>query len=383
MSFLSGKVTALRFQIEGPKPDLFGPEHLERLGIFRAGRQRIASDDGIEVGWSAGGHILDTTFELEKNLVNDALCFELRVDTDKLPADKLKAYIAVEQEAILKGTTQPRLSARQKKETREAATDRLEEEAKDGRFKKSKCVPVLWDRPTNTVLFGATSFTHVDRLCRLFQQTFGYSLTALTAGWPAPRNIESTPAAYIPGVSAEDIAWIIGDTNRDYLGNEFILWLWYYANAVDDTIKLADGSECTWMLARDLRLDCPRGLTGSDTFSHEGPSRLPEAKRAIQSGKLPRKCGLTLVRHGEQYEFALHAEKFIIGSAKLPPMPEDVIESRAMLETRIAQIRDMQETLDHLYAKFLGIRFSTGWSPGVLPKIQGWLQAGAEKKVAA
>jgi hypothetical protein len=31
----------------------------------------------------------------------------------------------------------------------------------------------------------------------------------------------------------------------------------------------------------------------------------PEARRAIQSGKLPRKVGLTVVRHDQQYELTL------------------------------------------------------------------------------
>jgi len=101
MGFLNGRVTAQRFRVDGPPPRLFTDEHLERLDHFRAGRDRIASIDGIECGWTAGGHILDTAFEPEKNIVNDALLFELRIDTDKLPSDLLKAYIEVELKAIV------------------------------------------------------------------------------------------------------------------------------------------------------------------------------------------------------------------------------------------------------------------------------------------
>jgi hypothetical protein len=390
MSFLNGRVTALRFKVDGPNPRLFTEEHLERLDNFRAGRQRIASADGVEVGWAAGDHILDTDFQPGKNIVNDALCFELRVDTDKLPSDLMKAYIEVELKALSKDNPSGYPSARQKKEARETAKERLEEEAKDGRFKKRKCIPVMWDAVSNEVLFGATSFTHIDRLVSLFQQTFGYSLDAMTAGKRAHSIADSIQtideaktSAFIPGVSPSDVAWVVDDTSRDFLGNEFMLWLWFIADAVDDTVKASDGSEITFMLARKLALECPNGQTGTDGFAHEGPSRLPEAKRAIQSGKLPRKCGLTLVRHGDQYELTLHAETFAIGSAKLPPMPEDVTESRAMLETRVAQIRDLLDTVDHLYATFLGIRFGTTWTADVLPKMQRWLQSSVERKAAA
>jgi len=385
MAFFTGRLTFLRFRVEGPNPRLFTYEHLERLAHFQAGRQRIASADGVEVGWAAGEHILDTDFQPGKNIINDCLAFDLRVDVDKLPGDLLKAYIAVELKALSKENTSGSPSARQKKEAREAAKERLEQEAKDGRYKKRKCIPVLWDAVSNEILFGSTSLTHSDRLVSLFQQTFGYSLDAMTAGKRAHYLAElhkhqryvddSSPSAFVPGVSPEEVAWIADDTSRDFLGNEFLLWLWYTSDAVDDTIKAADNSDITFMLARTLSLECPNGQTGSETISHEGPSRLPEAKRAIQSGKLPRKCGLTLVRHGDQYELTLHAETLGVGAAKLPNLPEDVTEAFARLHERATQIRTLIETLDLLYDAFGRQRFGKIW-PEMLPKMQKWLAKG-------
>jgi hypothetical protein len=372
MSFLNGRVTALRFKVNGPKPGLFTEEHLERLDHFRAGRQRIASSDGIECGWAAGGHVLDTAFEPGKNIVNDALCFDLRIDTDKLPSDLLKAYIEVELAALTRENPSGRPSARQKKEARETAKERLEEEAKDGRFKKRKCVPVLWDGVTNTVLFGATSLTHVDRLASLFEQTFGYGLEPITAGTLAPHNPDAAPSAFVAGMG-EEIAWIADDTNRDWLGNEFLLWLWFTSDEIGEVLDLPDGSDITYMLARKLALECPSGRTGTDGFAHEGPSRLPEAKRAIQSGKLPRKCGITIVHHGEQFELTLNAETLGIASAKLPPLPEDVTEHHARQHERITQVRDLIDAVEKLYAAFIDDRFGQIWKTETLPSMQRWL----------
>ena len=126
------------------------------------------------------------------------------------------------------------------------------------------------------------------------------------------------------------------------------------------------------MIARTLTLECPRGQTGHETISHEGPSRLPEAKRAIQSGKLPRKLGLTLVRHDYQYELSLHAETLAVGSAKMPNPPEDVSQPRARLEERADRIRHLIETLDLLYDVFGQTRFGKNWAD-TLPRMQRWL----------
>ncbi|QDU21560.1 hypothetical protein [Urbifossiella limnaea] len=382
MGFYNGRVTFLRFQVSGPAPRLFDAEHLDRLADRAAGRQRLAAADGVETGWTAGDHVLDTDFLLDKNVINDTLHFELRVDVDKLPADLMRAYTAVELKALSKNNPSGTASARQKREAKEAARDRLEDEAKDGRYRKRKCFPVLWDRLSNEVLFGATSLTQVDRLCSLFEQTFQLKLEAVTAGRRAyllselhnrTRQVDdSAPSAFVPGGTA-DVAWIADESSRDFLGNEFLLWLWYYTDIESDTLKLADDSDATVMIARSLTLECPRGQTGHETISHEGPTRLAEARRAIQTGKLPRKCGLTLVRHDQQYELAIHAETLAVSSAKIPPPPEDVTDARAKLDERATQLRALVETLDLVYDVFCSRRFGKAWEED-LPGMQRWLK---------
>lgn len=385
MGFLAGAVTFLRFRASGPAPRQFDQADLDKLADHMAGRQRLAAADGVETGWTAGDHIHDTDFRLDKNVVNDALHFELCVESDRLPADKLKAYTAVELKALTASNPSGRPSARQKREAKEAARARLEEEAKDGRYRKRKCVPVLWDRTTNEVLFGATSLTLIDRLCSLFEQTFGVKLTAATAGRQAYRWAETlvaglavdnaSPSRFHDDVSyTADFAWVAGDDNRNWLGNEFLLWLWYWLDKESDTLRLADGSEATVMIARSLVMDCPRGQTGTDGFQHEGPTRLPEARRAAQEGKLPRKCGLTVVRFDGRYEFTLSAETLAVGAAKLPAN-EDETGDVPVKWGRIDLIRQLIEALDGLYGAFLARRFGRAWADD-LEGVQRWLARG-------
>lgn len=385
MSFLKGSVTALRFAVQGERPRLFGDEHLERLRNHQAGRQRIASADGVECGWTAGTHVLDTDFQLAKNIINDALLFELRIDTDKLPPELMKAYYETELKALAASNPSGFASARQKREAREVARERLEQEAKDGRFRKRKCIPILWDAKSNEVLFGATSVTHVGRFAALFQQTFGHGLDAMTAGRRAyalaelreqTRNVDDcSPSAFVPGYSPADVAWIPDEASRDFIGNEFLLWLWYQTEVETDAVALADGSEVTVMMSRKIILDCPRGQTGCDAIAHEGPTRLPEAKRAVKAGKLPRRTGLILVRHADQFSLALHAEALAVAGAKLPNPPEDVTDARARLECRIDHVRGILETLDLLYDAFGRKRFGAEWG-AILPRAQKWLAQG-------
>ena len=111
-----------------------------------------------------------------------------------------------------------------------------------------------------------------------------------------------------------------------------------------DSVLQRDGSEAALMLARTLVLECPRAVSGSETIRSDGPTKLPEARRAIQAGKLPRQAGLILVRHDQQYELTLQAETLAVSGAKLPASEEG--EERAKQEERVGQLRHLVETLD-------------------------------------
>src|SRR5262249_49705018 len=199
--------------------------------------------------------------------------------------DLLRAYTAVELQAAAEKNPSGRPSSRQKREARDAARERLEDEAKDGRFLKRKAYPVLWDALSNELLIGTTAMTVVARLETPFHQTSGLVFEPLTAGRQAFRLAElrqhtrgvddAAPAAFVPGVTPGEMAWAPDEASRDFLGNEFLLWLWYTLDGEGDTIALADGSEGAVMLARTLPLECPRAQTGKAPITRDAPPRLP------------------------------------------------------------------------------------------------------------
>lgn len=384
MGFFTGRVSFLRFRVDGPAPDLFGPEHLDKLSHHAIGRQQIASKDGTEAGWIAGEDILDTGFDLAKNVVNDTLHFALRVDSRKLPADLLRAYAREELQALAAENPGGRPSARQKRQAREAARERLEMEAQDGRFLRRKAFPLLWDAQSNQVLVGTTSAAARDHAQRLFKDTFGSGLVFLDAGKQAQAGqpADSTnirPAVFVPGQTEGEVAWVSDPASVNFLGNEFLLWLWFVLEAEGDSIVLPDGSSVTAMLTRTLLLECPRALSGSETIRSAGPTRLPEARRAVQAGKLPRQAGLLLVRHENEYDLTLQAETLAVGGAKLPAGEES--EERARLEERVRRLRHLLDTLDLLYGVFLARRLGKDW-PKEQDRMQRWLQHDEKARMA-
>ena len=378
MGFLNGRVTYVRYRVGGDGPLPFGEEFLEKVESHAIGKHGMGdAADGITFGWSAGDHVLDLNFGADKNILNDALHLAIRVDTDKIPGDLLRAYIRIETDARAHLNPTGFANKAQKLEAKEAARARAEAEAADGRFRRRKHYPLLWDGTSNILYAGTNSASILDRLQNLFRETFDRPLEPISAGSLAAEgsNQDFSPVAFLGNdpLAITQVAWAESDPTRpDYLGNEFLLWLWHALQNDGDTIALFDGSEATVMFAKILMLDCPRGMTGSDSLKDEGPSKLPEAFRAIQSGKLPRKAGLVIVRQGIQYDLTLQAESLAVSGLALPK-----VEGASGLEAQIARIdslRHLVETLDLLYDSFRRRRSGPEWA-GDLGRIRLWLQA--------
>ena len=378
MGFLNGRVTYVRYRVGGDGPLPFGEDLLERVAAHAIGKHGMGdAADGVTFGWSGGDHVLDVTFGLEKSILNDALHLAIRIDTDKIPGDLLKAYTRIETDARAQLSPSGFASKAQKLEAKEAAQARAESEAADGRFRRRKHFPVLWDGTTNTLYAGSGSASVLDRLQNLFRETFDRPLEPITSGTLAAERVgcDFAPVAFLgpdPDALAA-VAWSGADPNQpDHWGNEFLLWLWHALQIDGDTLELADGSEVTVMFAKTLMLDCPRGLTGSDSLKDEGPAKLPEAFRAIQSGKLPRKAGLIVVRHGVQYDLTLQAETLAVSGLALPK-PEGASGREAHM-ARIDSLRHLVETLDLLYDLYGRRRTGPDWA-GNLGRIRSWLSA--------
>ena len=384
MGFLNGRVTYVRYRVGGEGPLPFGEEHLERVQQHAIGRHGAGDPaDGIASGWAGGNHVLDLSFDPAKNLVNDALHLALRIDTDKIPGDLLRAYTRIETDARAQLNPSGRPTKAQRQEAKEAARLRAEAEAADGRFRRRKHYPVLWDGQANILYAGTASLGVLDRLQSLFRETFDRPLEPITAGSLAYAQAEARgqgrsvedfgPVGFYGEASHTSVAWTDGDaSSRDFWGNEFLIWLWHTLQNDGDTLTLPDGSEATVMVAKTLTLDCPRGETGRDSMTGEGPTRQPEAFRALQAGKLPRKAGLVVVRHGAQYELTLQAETLAVSGAALPKA-EGVSGYEAHC-ARVDGLRHLAETLDLLYDAYGRHRTGPDWT-GELGRIRHWLTA--------
>src|SRR6202043_136741 len=118
------------------------------------------------------------------------------------------------------------------------------------------------------------------------------------------------PPRFVPGPTGEgeypDYPWVAkGPEPKDFLGNEFLLWLWHEADHRTGTIKTESANEITLYIDPALDLDFAYGKRGRAFLRGDAPSRMPEARDALRTGKLPRKAGLVLDAFRQQFTLTL------------------------------------------------------------------------------
>jgi hypothetical protein len=395
MGFPSGSVSFRRFAVIGKSPAAPEQPLLDKLSEHALRPSELGIPDEIEYGWNGGAHILDGNFSFEHNAFADALHFAMRIDTNKVPGELKKAYQIMEEEAVASTNPSGFISKNQKRDAKETVRAKLEDELRSGKYRRSKLVPVLWDLPNQT-LYCAAGNTVFEKLAELFERSFELQLQPLTSGSIALGILEpkgrrrdyedSRPTRFVPGPNGEseypEYPWIAkGPEPKDFLGNEFLLWLWHEADHRSGTVVTEAAGEVTLFIDKSLDLDCAYGQTGRDSLRGDGPTRMPEAKDALRSGKLPRKAGLVLDAFKQQFSLTLNAELLSFGTAKLPEI-EDAESSRAVFEERIALLRDLCKAVDGLFETFLKSRASSAWE-GQVSGIRKWVMEAPKKFAAA
>ncbi|MBB6430221.1 hypothetical protein [Algisphaera agarilytica] len=413
MPFDSGRVTFTRFHVNGDAPSHVDDAFLSILSESRFREHELGEPDEVEAGFTTGVHLFDTQFTYDKNGFgtpgNGMALFALRMDTHKVPADVKKAYRVMNEQAAASGNPTGFPSKSEKREARETANQQIRDELASGKYRKSKVVPVLWDFASQTLYCGAAGTTVIEHLSRLMRHAFAVELDNLSAGVlagnlikaqgksrdyedlqpsaftappDAPRPVGDDDAPSFGDGSLPVLPWIAKSVDlKDYLGNEFLMWLWWHGekNAETPTLKTTAG-DIFVAIDKALDMDCAWDLTGKQTLRGDGPTRLPEAGDALTTGKWPRKTGLILADAEHQWELTLQGDQFVVSGAALPEI-EDVETARELTERRLELVVALSDTLNALFTAFLDRRASGPWKSD-RDAIKAWIKDRQKKSAA-
>ena len=414
MAFHSGRVSFCRYRVQGDGPATVDEACLSILQEHAFRETEIGAPDEVEVGWVTGDHILDTQFTFEKNgfgIGGSMLLVAMRMDTHKVPADVKQAYKKINEQAAAAGNPSGFASKAQKRDAADLAGRQVSEDLANGKFRKSKMIPVLWDLKERVLYCGATGNTVLENLARLIKDSFAVDVDYLSGGTLAGSLLRSSghgrdyedlkPTAFTapPEKAREDhedadgprdlnvpiVPWVVQSVDlKDFLGNEFLLWLWWHTEAHEGVVKAALGSgpatEFFVAIDKALDMDCAWDVNGKQTLRGAGPTRLSEAHEALATGKWPRKMGLILSDGEHQWELTLQGDKMIVSSAGLPEIP-DAQGPRELLDARLLLIQSLSHALDALYDTFIRQRVSGTW-PSARTGMKEWIRTRRQRRVA-
>lgn len=389
MGFDSGSISFSRFNVVGEAPRLPDQETLDKFSALALREDELSTAES-DYGWCAGRHVFDGEFTVGNCVYNDCVHVGLRVDTNKIPSEIKKAYIALEESAAASTNPSGFASRKQKREAKETAGRKIEEDLASGKFRRSKVTNVLWDVPAG-VVYAAVSMSAREQLMELFERSHNLTLEPISSGNLALHRMEAggrrreyedlTPTRFatLPGDPPAEYPWTAkGDQAKDFLGNEFLMWLWHEAGSRGGEIALGNHA-ATVMFSKSMELDCAYGQTGKTALKFETPTEMAEAMDAIRSGKVPRKTGMTIALHGQLYTMNIGGEALSLGGLKLPEV-EKADSPRVLFEERITLLRDFMKGFDQMYDAFLKHRTGDAWQANV-EQIRRWI--GGKKPVQA
>lgn len=394
MGFSGGSITFKRFIVQGDAPPRVDEDLLEQLSARAMGRDSIQTADHTDMGWITGEHILDSNFTFAKNSLDDGLSFALRIDTNKPPSDLVRSYQRQNEAAALEASGREFLSKAERRQAREQALSRADAEARAGAFRKMKQVPVFWDLKRGEVYLGATGTTIAEPFMTLFQMTFEKTLIPVSSGelaarWAAHagevRAYDDCKPAYFvqpPDGAASDQDFEGEGRAKDFLGTEWLVWLWYTSQVESAQITTQIGQSVTVLFEKAVQMECAFGISGKLAIQADDPTHLPESSVALAEGKRPVRVGMQIAAGGESFGLNLRGDVMHYSGVQLPAPDEASSTPRAIFEDRIEKLRTMIQACDDLHTAFIRKRLSNRW-PQALNAIRAWIAAGRHQNPKA
>ena len=409
MPFRSGAITYRRFAVTGERPDMLKQELFASLRDSALGELEPIKPGETHVGFTAGRHLFDRSFDYERIGFGSGLLLGYRVDSVRVPPEIKKAYIAMAEDARLQpskdglGSYLPRTA---KKEAREDAMRRIDEEITEGRYRRPKHTPIWWDFSKSTLYAPVSNDVEVKALNRLMLDTLDIKIEPRSAGRIALDllhakgrandydDLRAQPLSSAPPeieraredgsrASAErpDLPWTANEP-QDFLGNLFLFWLWWHCETREGLVETGEG-EVAIVIDKTLDLECAWGLSGRASLRGDAPTRRAETARAVQLGKWPRKVGLLVSQFGRTWQCTLQGDRFEVSGLKLPKPEEKPQSLRAAIEERLDSFATFDSAMMAMYRAFIELRTSRGWD-SCRAEMRNWIsELGSTRKMVS
>lgn len=366
----TGSFVAYRFdgQLHDPADQAFAAA----LATRRFRTIENAASEEVSVGWCTPVDPTGDSFLLEDLDGGAGTWMRMRTDVKKMPAAWLQMHRAAAEKA--KGK---KLSARERRELKDDVLEKLLPRV----LPRTGFVDALLFHDRKTLLLFSTSKGARESFGKLFFESFQallvelgpFSLTLASSSATAAEKLE--PHRWPGGSSSA-----AGDDPLSFLGEEFLLWLWWAWESDGGEFALP-GGRIVGLALDDLVVFAPSNKDETTkTLRHGLPTRTREARIALSQGCRPSRARLLLAEGSRQWSFVLDASTLRCVSVKLPEDAEECESDVDRTADRSANWLALHQIVVGLFTRFVEQRLdespSDGWS-SIAVDLAAWMRGGA------
>lgn len=161
--------------------------------------------------------------------------------------------------------------------------------------------------------------------------------------------------------------------DTEFLGREFLLWLWYNSELKGGSYELEDGEAELWVDGKIvLRHD---GDEGSEKITCSGDNpHLKEARFALSENKQVTESQLRLKIEDREYSFTLDSEWLGMKTLKAPKVVQDVDDDPdGIFYEKMFLIEQAVSAVDSIFGQFIKLRTSLEWDSTEKPALLKWI----------
>lgn len=161
----------------------------------------------------------------------------------------------------------------------------------------------------------------------------------------------------------------------EFLGGEFITWLWYREEAQGGIFDLGgDLGQIEVNFEDRLTMSSAAMDEQEDSFKGGRPSSSIEAKMALRLGKLARQAKIRITQGEQEWLLTLKEAPLMMSAIKLPEIMTK--GGQTQFFERMFLLEHLERLYKALYQNFLEERLSERWLNEILPQIRQWVADG-------
>lgn len=333
---------------------------VEKLEPHRFQGIEGAEHEAVSCGWATPADPSGQHFDPAAIDVEGALWLVMRIDAKKVPTAIVANHTATAEASMGRP-----LSRSERRELRQDLEPKLLAKT----LPSTKSVDVLMFPGDRLLLLFTTSNAALESFVKLWRDTFGDPVVVM---FPVDLARHAVAPVRALGALLDDLTPtklpVKGQRSlglepvEEFLGAEFLLWLWFRAEEHDGSLELKKPKGQAGVIVTDLVELAPNDSELTVTTLRGGlPTRTPEATSCLRRGYRPARLRLFIGFGSASWEVTVDAERFAFSGTVLPEEDDDLTGEERSAH-RVEAWHDLFAVFSGVFGEFLAVRLSPdGW----------------------